>query len=37
MRYRDGSIAVPDAPGPGVKLDREKVARYADLYKRLGS
>ena len=36
MEYRDGAIQVPAGPGLGVKLDREKVARYADLYKRLG-
>ena len=34
--YEDGSIAVPTEPGLGVKLDREKLAEYAELYKRLG-
>ena len=33
MPYRDGSIAVPDTPGLGVKLDREKLRRYQELYK----
>ena len=36
MRYEDGAIAVPTGPGLGVKLNRDKVAEYADLYKRLG-
>ena len=37
MRYENGSIQVPSAPGLGVKLDREKVAEYSEVYKRLGS
>lgn len=36
MRYVDGSIAVPDSPGLGVTLDREKFDRYAELYRELG-
>ncbi|MDE3166794.1 MAG: mandelate racemase, partial [Acidobacteriota bacterium] len=36
MRYEGGSIAVPDAPGLGVKLDREKVRQYAELYREVG-
>ena len=36
MPYECGSIAVPRAPGLGVKLDREKLGRYRELYKRLG-
>jgi glucarate dehydratase len=36
LPYVDGSIAVPDGPGLGVRLDRERVARYAELYKELG-
>jgi glucarate dehydratase len=36
MPYVDGAIAVPDGPGLGVRLDRERVARYAELYKELG-
>lgn len=36
MRYEEGAIRVPDAPGLGVKLDREKLGLYSDLYKRLG-
>ena len=37
MRYVDGAIAVPTAPGLGIKLDRSKLARYHELYRELGS
>jgi glucarate dehydratase len=37
MRYEGGAIRVPDAPGLGVKLDREKLGVYSELYRRLGS
>jgi glucarate dehydratase len=36
MRYEHGAIAVPTGPGLGVTLDREKLAEYAELYRRLG-
>lgn len=36
LPYVDGSIAVPTEPGLGVKLDRAKVAEYAELYRELG-
>ncbi len=36
MVYHEGKIAVPDRPGLGVELDRDKVAQYAELYKELG-
>ncbi len=36
MRYEDGMIAVPDGPGLGVRLDPDRVARYAELYRELG-
>lgn len=36
MRYENGAIRVPDGPGLGVKLDREKLRRYNELYKELG-
>ncbi len=36
MRYVDGAIGVPTGPGLGVELDRDKLGRYADLYKSLG-
>jgi L-alanine-DL-glutamate epimerase-like enolase superfamily enzyme len=37
LDYRDGAIAVPDGPGLGVTLDRDKLAEYAELYERLGN
>jgi glucarate dehydratase len=37
FQYRNGAIRVPDGPGLGIRLDREKLAEYAELYKRLGS
>ena len=36
MKYAGGKIAVPTGPGLGVELDRDKVAEYSELYKRLG-
>ena len=36
LKYENGSIAVPTGPGLGVKLDRDKLGQYAELYKRLG-
>jgi glucarate dehydratase len=36
LRYEGGSLPVPVGPGLGVRLDREKLAEYAELYKRLG-
>jgi glucarate dehydratase len=36
MKYESGAIRVPNGPGLGVKLDRDKVLEYSDLYKRLG-
>ena len=36
MPYVNGEIAVPTGPGLGVTLDRERVGRYAELYKSLG-
>ncbi|MFK0692964.1 enolase C-terminal domain-like protein [Mesorhizobium sp. IMUNJ 23033] len=36
MRYENGAIAVPEAPGLGVELDRDKLATYAELYRSLG-
>ena len=37
LAYVDGAIAVPTGPGLGVRLDRDKLAAYHDLYRRLGS
>ena len=36
LGYSGGKIAIPDAPGLGVTLDRDKVAEYAELYRELG-
>ncbi len=36
MPYKDGKIAVPDGPGLGVRLNRDKLNEYAELYKSLG-
>jgi len=36
MRYENGSIRIPTGPGLGVELDRQKLAQYAEMYKRLG-
>jgi glucarate dehydratase len=34
--YTEGRIRVPDEPGLGVRLDPDKLAEYAELYRRLG-
>ncbi len=36
MKYENGAIRVPDGPGLGVRLDRDKLAQYSELYKKLG-
>jgi len=36
MAYEGGAIRVPDGPGLGVTLNRDKLAEYSELYKRLG-
>ena len=36
LPYADGAIAVPDGPGLGVELDRDKLAEYAELFRELG-
>jgi glucarate dehydratase len=36
MRYRNGCIRLPEGPGLGVEVDRDKLARYAELYRELG-
>ena len=36
LPYRNGAIRVPDGPGLGVTLDRDKLGRYSELYKSLG-
>lgn len=36
MEYKDGKMVIPDKPGLGVTLNRDKVQEYAELYKELG-
>jgi glucarate dehydratase len=36
LPYSGGAIAVPSGPGLGVRLDRDRVARYAELYREKG-
>ena len=37
LTYCHGAIPVPNAPGLGVKLDRDRLAEYHELFKRLGT
>lgn len=37
LAYEEGALRVPDSPGLGVKLDRDKLAEYAELYRELGN
>jgi len=37
MCYCGGSIAVPTAPGLGVRLDYDRLAEYHEMFKRLGT
>ncbi len=36
MKYHNGCIKVPTAPGLGVELDRDKLNKYAEYYKETG-
>jgi glucarate dehydratase len=36
LPYVDGAISVPDGPGLGIELDRDKLAEYAELFRELG-
>jgi glucarate dehydratase len=36
MKYEHGAIRVPGGPGLGVKLNREKLREFHELYERLG-
>ncbi|MBP6813591.1 MAG: mandelate racemase [Burkholderiaceae bacterium] len=36
MRYQDGAIAVPTGAGLGVRLDRDKLRQYHELFRELG-
>ncbi len=37
MRYENGAIRVPDGPGLGVAVNRDKLREYSELYRRLGN
>jgi len=37
FKYEAGAIAVPEGAGLGVRLDRDKLSEYSELYQRLGS
>src|SRR5687768_8929701 len=37
LTYCHGAMPVPTAPGLGVKLDRDRMTEYHELFKRLGS
>jgi glucarate dehydratase len=36
FHYENGAIRVPEGPGLGVRLNREKLREYHELYQRLG-
>jgi len=36
MKYKDGAIKVPQGPGLGVELDRDKLKQYQEYYKQVG-
>jgi glucarate dehydratase len=36
MTYEAGAVRVPDGPGLGVTLDRDRLDTYASLYRTLG-
>lgn len=36
LTYEDGGFRVPDEPGLGVTLDRDKLEQYSQLYQQLG-
>ena len=36
MKYVNGAIKVPEGPGLGIKVDRDKIRQYAELYQELG-
>ena len=37
LQYEQGAIRVPDGPGLGVRLDRRKLALYAERYREQGN
>jgi glucarate dehydratase len=37
MQYENGAIRVPNQPGLGVRLNRDKLREYSELYQQLGN
>jgi len=37
LPYQNGSLGIPQKPGVGVSLDRDRLARYAELYRKQGT
>jgi glucarate dehydratase len=37
LAYECGFIEVPSGPGLGIKLDRDKLGEYSELYRKLGN
>ena len=35
-QFHQGQLSLPEAPGLGIELDQEKVAKYAELYEKQG-
>ena len=36
MQIENGKVKIPDGPGLGIKLDRDRLAHYAELYRKQG-
>jgi glucarate dehydratase len=36
LKYVDGEIALPKGPGLGVEVDRDKLAHYAEYFRKVG-
>lgn len=36
MKYENGAIRVPEGPGLGIEVDRDKIKQYNELYRELG-
>ncbi|WEJ56741.1 enolase C-terminal domain-like protein [Devosia sp. FJ2-5-3] len=36
LKYENGCIRVPEGPGLGIEVDREKIAQYAEYFKETG-
>ncbi|MCD9023631.1 enolase C-terminal domain-like protein [Cohnella silvisoli] len=36
MKYENGAIRVPDGPGLGIQVSRDKIEQYAEMYREFG-